>query len=717
MLDLRANKETGIAPAGSVRRLTVTLFGQFSCRIGDQELRFSKRKLRCLIGYLALAERHEATRDRLVGLLWGESDQNRARGSLRTTLHEIRGLFHGMGYGGLITDKQSVALDQSSLDVDLWDVLAAAKAGQPHPLLLEAPGLFDTLMQDLVSVDAEFDVWLAARRQALQQRLTQDLEKAMRAHQALPGNREALARALMNLDPTHEEAARELIRARVADGDIGAAMSIYRALWELLESEFEVEPTSETQQLIASIRQSQPMATPPLPAAPMMQTLVAVAPQMLVPQMLVPQMLAPQMSAPRSRPAGVKLLLSLGLFDAAAVASEQRYLVDQFRRELIACLVRFREWIVQDRPGPPANVARHGDDEFVLDGGASQADGGLRLVLNLRDAKSNAYLWSERLDITLESWWASQQKIVRRMASALNVHISTGRMAHLAQRPESDLIAYDHWLRGQATMHSFEASDWHRASEIFRAVVAMAPDFAPGHSSLAQLHNAIHVYHHGVFREPQRRVEALACAREAVHLDPVDSRGQLALAWAYLMAEQHDQATAHYELAADLNDNDPWTLVSAALGLAFSGVHDRARALADQALILSLPPSGTHWGYQARIRFLGGDLIGAEEAAQRAADAPAWPGWRTAILMQGGHGEAAAQEWQRFLDVSRARWCGREAWSPQLLARWFLHAFPIRKPQDWERLRDQLASAGAIVEGLEVGFWRDEPAQMHMPTA
>ena len=56
---------------------------------------------------------------------------------------------------------------------------------------------------------------------------------------------EMLARALMRLDPTHEEAARELIRARANAGDIGGALRVYKALWDLLENEYDVEPSKE----------------------------------------------------------------------------------------------------------------------------------------------------------------------------------------------------------------------------------------------------------------------------------------------------------------------------------------------------------------------------------------------------------------------------------------------------------------------------------------
>ncbi len=69
------------------------------------------------------------------------------------------------------------------------------------------------------------------------------------------------ARALLNLDPTHEEAARALIRAHADAGDIGVALGIYKSLWDLLESEYGMEPSMPTQDLVAGIKLAQPLAS------------------------------------------------------------------------------------------------------------------------------------------------------------------------------------------------------------------------------------------------------------------------------------------------------------------------------------------------------------------------------------------------------------------------------------------------------------------------
>lgn len=673
-------------------RLAIETVGRLAIRLDGRELELSNRKPRALIGYLALTDRCEDSRERLVGLLWSESEEDKARASLRQTLHEIRGAFHAVGFDGLRTDKLKIALDGAAISVDIWDMLAAAKSARAHRLLTERERPLESLMADLESVDPAFRAWLFAKRQSLQVRLVRALEEAMRAGSEAAGI-EDLARALMSLDPTHEEAARALISARAGQGDIGGALGIYKKLWDLLGDEYDVEPSKETQELISAIKLAQPEGPAPdqpKPSAPGIEV--------------------------RQQPARARLVVSLGPFGSSGVQDSQRYLIQEFRRELIASLVRFREWLVRDLPVGPVQAVVPASDELVLDGGAYQTDTGVCLVLTLREPSSGSYLWSERLDVSPSQWWTAQQKIVRRIATALNVHISAGRMAHIARRrSDADLLTYDLWLRGQALIMSFDTDSWHKAVQLFHQVIERTPRFGPAYSSLAQLQNIIPIAHYGVTWNAPKGREALGYAREAVRLDPVDSRAQLCLGWANLMSNQHEQALGHYELAIELNDNDPWTLISSALGFAFSGEHERARQLADQALSLSLAPSGAHWGYQARVRYLGGDFDAAAEAARQAADVPAFPGWKAAILQHLGDKAAAAAEIHRLFELSQARWRGAAPWSPEAVMRWFLYAFPIRRKEDWERLRDDLAAAGAPVSGVEHTLTGRD--QAHMPTA
>ena len=691
------NRSGGGRPVG--RTLSVRTLGKLTLRVGERTVGAIGRKSAALIAYLALSETGEETRERLVGLLWSETEEDKARASLRQSLHEIREAFEREGFDGFRTDKVAITLDRSQTDVDLRDIFDEAAAGRPHPLILESERSNDRLLEELDSLDPAFRIWLIAKRQSLGDRLTRLLESAMSDASKPASAREMLARALMRLDPTHEEAARELMRARANAGDIGGALRVYKALWDLLEDEYDVEPSKETQELIAAIKLGQLEADP----ATARRDIAAAASTIRVTS--PPAILAPKLL---DRGAWPTLMVSIAGFEGSAVKEESRYLLHGFRRELIACLVRFREWVVRDGVLAPAGATAAAADraEYLIEASATATDdSSLRLIITLRDVATSAYLWSERLNISAANWFAAQEHVVRRISTALNVHLSAERMVSIAHRPSGDLKAYDLWLLGQATFLSFDPNNWEKARGLFREVIAQMPNFAPAYSSLAQLNNSDHIVRPGVFRNLARSEQSLTYAREAARLDPIDSRSQLCLGWSHAMVKQYEQAILFISLAYELNENDPWTLVSSAGCFAVCGEYPRAREIAEHALALPLAPSPLQWAYHVSIRFMGGDYDGAVRAANAAGDLSYVPGYKASALYHLGDRAGAATELNRFFALTRKKWVGSEPPTDANITRWLLTMVPIRQPKDWQRVRDGLAGAGAPVAGLAHHQW------------
>src|SRR6202012_6206025 len=63
-----------------------------------------------------------------------------------------------------------------------------------------------------------------------------------------------IAAAIVNLDPTHEEACCHLMRMHAQDGDVAGALRIYKALWYLLDRDYGMEPSPATEELVARIK-------------------------------------------------------------------------------------------------------------------------------------------------------------------------------------------------------------------------------------------------------------------------------------------------------------------------------------------------------------------------------------------------------------------------------------------------------------------------------
>ena len=105
--------------------------------MGERTVGAIGRKSAALIAYLALSETGEETRERLVGLLWSETEEDKARASFVSLCTKSVKPSMREGFEGFRTDKVAIGLDRSRTDVDLRDIFDEAAAGRPHPLLLE----------------------------------------------------------------------------------------------------------------------------------------------------------------------------------------------------------------------------------------------------------------------------------------------------------------------------------------------------------------------------------------------------------------------------------------------------------------------------------------------------------------------------------------------------------------------------------------------------
>jgi DNA-binding SARP family transcriptional activator len=668
--------------------LQMRLFGPASFTTGGRELRFKSLKLRAALGYIALSESQTETRERLVGLLWSESGEEHARASLRQNIRELRVAIQPTNYRGLYIDGHEIGFERNTTEVDVLTVIEASETGQVHPLLLERRNLADDLLAGLEDLDPAFRSWLLAKRHTVRDRLMRALEGAL----ANPANDLAtqgnIAQAILNLDATHEDAARRLMRARAMAGDTAGALRVYKTLWDLLDEDYGMEPAEATQKLVAEIKVGllEPAA---LPGDSMLS------------------MDAAAVVAPAPQPA-TRLWLSVQHVAMREVDPAKAHLVSEFREHLIGSLIRFREWQVTDPPEPSATaepaarVAGHYGVQMV----AYQTGQAVQILITLKELDSNLYIWSESFDLELENWFLYQRHVVHRIAMGLNVHVSAERLRRFSDHQDVSLALYDRWLRCQTQVLKFDPRHWGRLTEQFTKIIEEAPDFGPAYGGLTDLSNLEHIVHPGVFRTPGRERAALTYAREAARLDPSDMRCHRRLAWSYSMMKQYNQAIMHIEVAHELNPNDSWNAISLANLLAFCGNLDRAAELAALAMDMTLAPSPTHWAYQAEILYLRGEY----EAAIHAADLSQnviWdiPAWRAAALAMLDRSDEAEVEAATFIERIRSNWYGPQPETREAIMKWHLHIHPIAHREQWSHLRDGLARAGLPTDSCEHGVW------------
>lgn len=667
------------------RPVVIRVLDGFAAESATGELIPIKNRKACgLLAYLALNPRKSETRERLAGLFWSDKSEEQARASLRQCLKQLRGLLPANGEPAFRTERQEISLAPDRFGIDLQEIAEHLRRGAIGDELIYGRVAPERILYGLESLDQAFGAWLHVVRERWQHRLVDVLETYLRDSDADAATRERAAQALVQLDSTHEEAQRHLIRRFAEKGNTSAALKQYNELWDLLGAEYDMEPAEETQQLIAEIKSG---AFPP---AGQTHGLAAAAVAAVVPRETTSV-------EPVRRP-----VLELGPFLPGDPVQTDAYLIDGFRRVLIASLVRFRDWVVVDgrRSGSHSNTTTSPDGgvNYRIEGTYFEDQGGVNLVITLMDVATRQYIWSERYALTLESWSVAQRQIVMRMSAGLNVQVSAQYVAQHIADPEISTDAYNLWLQGYHLIWSWDPAVRNKAETMFRQVIEASPGFAPAYSGLASIYSSRHMISPGLLPDRSMLEEATRFAQTSVALDPLDVRSQVALAWSNAMIGRYEQAALHHRLAYDLNPNNPTTLFSCANGLSMYGDVEAGVRLSREAIQLSPIINPGQWAYLASTRFICGDYVGCVEAADLAEDViPVTPGWRVAALGHLGWRERAAAAAEHFLDVTRRRWVGNQPYDEARAVKWFLQHCPVKNLDPRTRAQEGMTKAGLPV--------------------
>lgn len=212
-----------------------------------------------LLCYLALAlPRGFQRRDTLSALFWPEDDAEQARHALRQSVYFLR---RALGADTIVSrgdDELAVAPEQ--LHCDVWAFDAAVDEGRPSDALAVYRG--ELLAGFHISGAPEFEHWLDQER-ARVRRLAVEAGWALALQREREGDAAGAAEAgrwACSLVPEDETAIRRLMLLLERLGDRVAVMHAYEAFAVKLEEEYELQPSAETQALVARIRD--------LPSAP-----------------------------------------------------------------------------------------------------------------------------------------------------------------------------------------------------------------------------------------------------------------------------------------------------------------------------------------------------------------------------------------------------------------------------------------------------------------
>jgi len=224
----------------------------------------------------------------------------------------------------------------------------------------------------------------------------------------------------------------------------------------------------------------------------------------------------------------------------------------------------------------------------LVEGSVQVVGDRLRVNVQLIDAATDAHLWAEHYDRTLDDAFAIQSDVAQRIVAAVGVALGDAEQRRVAQAPTANAEAYRLYLQGREyySRPGYLRQNQEMAQQLFERALALDPDFALARAALSQVHGSMYWWRY----------------------DPSAARA----------ARQREEAEAALRLAPDLPQ------AHSAMGLAhYRGRRDYRRALEEFAIALAgLPNDAELWaltGYVHRRLGNWNEVVAAFEKATQLA--------------------------------------------------------------------------------------------------
>jgi adenylate cyclase len=416
-----------------------------------------------------------------------------------------------------------------------------------------------------------------------------------------------------------------------------------------------------------------------------------------------PEPAAPPLAAPVPSNGAPRLLLpdkpSIAVlpFENRSPDPEQDFFADGITEDIITELSRSRNLFViarntsysyKGRAVDAAQVARELGVRYVLEGSVRRAGNRLRLNAHLINAPTRKHVWSDRYDRDVEDVFAVQDEITQTIVTALEPEVIGAERGRANRAAPESLDAWGLYQRGLGHIYRFTHEDIAKGEALFARAIAADPNFARAHAGLSF---AYFSYAFLGYRGERARYAELAMetATRSVDRDARDPVGHWALARAFMIRGQLDEAIASFTTAIDLNPNFAHAYYNLAWAQCMAGQAAEAMANVDRAQRLS-PRDPLLFAFIAMRAQAAFQLREFKAAADLIRQAMREPGAHIMIraMLVAILGKASE------LEEAKAELARLHEERPGFSQADFFLAFPYRKPEGRALIREGLAAAG-----------------------
>lgn len=196
-------------------------------------------------------------------------------------------------------------------------------------------------------------------------------------------------------------------------------------------------------------------------------------------------------------------------------------------------------------------IARELNVRYFVEGSGQKIGDQILLNIQLIEAKTDGHLWAEQYSRKVTDIFALQKEVSKKIAMEIEAIITPEEEERINQFPTEDLLAYDHFLRGQDLFFNGTREGALESIPYFQRAIKQDPEFAHAYADIAIAYYVLDL----LLAEKKYTDSINHYADKALLYDAQLPQSLIAKAFYYMSIGAYEKAVPHLEKALEYNPN------------------------------------------------------------------------------------------------------------------------------------------------------------------